>query len=108
LVPSEDGDNATGGGPVELITDVDFSVDRFDTPGAINFATNIGAGTGGAGPCGRVRDFAGPFKWTGRMPRRDYRARRRSFGPYTPERRMKKPRSCRSRPGAFSVTALWR
>ena len=42
----EDGDNAAGGGPVELITDVDFAVDRFLTPTALTFATNTGAGTG--------------------------------------------------------------
>ena len=46
---ADDGNNATGGGPVELITDVDWSVDRFQTT-AINtltFAFNAGAGTGG-------------------------------------------------------------
>jgi Ca2+-binding RTX toxin-like protein len=43
---SDDGNNAAGGGPVELITDVDFSVDRFQTTPAITFATNTGAGTG--------------------------------------------------------------
>jgi Ca2+-binding RTX toxin-like protein len=42
-----DGDNATGGGPVEFITDVDFSVDRFDTTPDMTFAANLGAGTGG-------------------------------------------------------------
>jgi Ca2+-binding RTX toxin-like protein len=42
----DDGDNATGGGPVEFITDVDFSVDKFQTTPAITFATNTGAGTG--------------------------------------------------------------
>ncbi len=44
---TEDGENATGGGPVEFITDVDFSVDRFDTTPNITFASNLGAGTGG-------------------------------------------------------------
>ncbi len=43
---ADDGNNATGGGPVEFITDVDFSVDRFQTTPAITFATNVGAGTG--------------------------------------------------------------
>jgi Ca2+-binding RTX toxin-like protein len=42
-----DGSNAAGGGPVEQITDVDFSVDRFDTATLVTFATNTGAGTGG-------------------------------------------------------------
>jgi Ca2+-binding RTX toxin-like protein len=41
-----DGDNATGGGPVELVTDVDWSADKFDTPVQVNFAANMGAGTG--------------------------------------------------------------
>jgi Ca2+-binding RTX toxin-like protein len=44
---TEDGENAAGGGPVEFITDVDFSTDKFQTTTAITFATNIGAGTGG-------------------------------------------------------------
>ena len=44
---SDDGDNAAGGGPVEFITDVDWSVDRFDTTPNVTFATNMGAGTGG-------------------------------------------------------------
>ena len=43
---SEDGDNATGGGPVEFITDVNFDQDRFLTTTAITFATNLGAGVG--------------------------------------------------------------
>ena len=43
---ADDGNNAAGGGPVEFITDVDFSVDRFQTTPAITFATNTGAGTG--------------------------------------------------------------
>ena len=42
----DDGDNASGGGPVEFITDVNFAEDRFDTPTAITFATNLGAGVG--------------------------------------------------------------
>jgi hypothetical protein len=43
----QDGNNATGGGPVEFITDVNFSEDKFDTSPNITFATNSGAGTGG-------------------------------------------------------------
>ena len=43
---SEDGNNATGGGPVEFITDVDWAVDRFDTTPNVTFAANTGAGTG--------------------------------------------------------------
>jgi Ca2+-binding RTX toxin-like protein len=44
---SEDGNNAAGGGPVELITDVDFAGDRFQTDVAsVTFAANVGAGTG--------------------------------------------------------------
>ncbi len=43
---AEDGDNAAGGGPVELITDVNFSEDKFATPTTVTFATNTGAGTG--------------------------------------------------------------
>ena len=43
---SEDGNNAAGGGPVEFITDVDWSVDRFDTTPNVTFAANMGAGTG--------------------------------------------------------------
>ena len=43
---SADGDNAAGGGPVEWVTDVDWSVDRFDTLSQVTFATNLGAGTG--------------------------------------------------------------
>jgi Ca2+-binding RTX toxin-like protein len=42
----EDGNNAAGGGPLELITDVDWSVDRIDTPATITYANNFGAGTG--------------------------------------------------------------
>src|SRR5215208_1628816 len=45
-VANDDGDNAVGGGPVEFITDVDWSVDRFDTEPNLTFATNTGAGTG--------------------------------------------------------------
>jgi Ca2+-binding RTX toxin-like protein len=43
----DDGDNAAGGGPVEFLTDVNFNEDRFQvlTP-MIEFAANIGAGTG--------------------------------------------------------------
>jgi Ca2+-binding RTX toxin-like protein len=43
---AEDGDNAAGGGPVELITDVDFAVDRFDNEFNVTFAANMGGGTG--------------------------------------------------------------
>jgi Ca2+-binding RTX toxin-like protein len=43
----DDGDNAVGGGPVELITDVNFDGDRFLVPTAVTFAANMGAGTGG-------------------------------------------------------------
>jgi hypothetical protein len=46
VVANDDGDNATGGGPVEFITDVDWSVDRFDTEPNLTFAANTGAGTG--------------------------------------------------------------
>jgi Ca2+-binding RTX toxin-like protein len=42
----QDGNNAAGGGPVELVTDVDYSVDRFDTQLNVTFAANMGAGTG--------------------------------------------------------------
>ena len=43
----EDGDNVAGGGPVEFLTDVDWSVDRIQLLGpVINFAANMGAGTG--------------------------------------------------------------
>jgi Ca2+-binding RTX toxin-like protein len=42
----DDGDNAAGGGPLELVTDVDWSADRFDTAIQVTFATNTGAGTG--------------------------------------------------------------
>jgi hypothetical protein len=43
---SDDGNNAPGGGPVEQITDLDWSVDRFDTTVQVTFASNTGAGTG--------------------------------------------------------------
>jgi hypothetical protein len=42
----EDGDNAAGGGPVEFITDVSWAEDRIQTPVAVAFAANVGAGTG--------------------------------------------------------------
>ena len=42
-----DGNNAIGGGPVEQITDLDWSVDKFHTGVPVTFAANIGAGTGG-------------------------------------------------------------
>jgi Ca2+-binding RTX toxin-like protein len=40
---SEDGDNANGGGPVEVITDVDFDEDQFQVVEGIEFAANVGA-----------------------------------------------------------------
>jgi Ca2+-binding RTX toxin-like protein len=43
---SEDGDNAAGGGPVELITDLNWAEDKVDTATQVTFATNTGAGTG--------------------------------------------------------------
>ena len=44
---ADDGNNAVGGGPVEFVTDVDWSVDRFRTDAfAVTFAANMGAGTG--------------------------------------------------------------
>jgi Ca2+-binding RTX toxin-like protein len=46
LDPREDGDNAAGGGPVDLIADVNWAEDRFLTSIAVTFATNSGAGTG--------------------------------------------------------------
>jgi hypothetical protein len=42
----QDGDNAPGGGPVELITDVNWAEDKFDTATNVTFAANMGAGTG--------------------------------------------------------------
>ena len=42
----DDGNNAAGGGPLEQVTDVDWSADRFDTNVNVTFATNTGAGTG--------------------------------------------------------------
>jgi hypothetical protein len=42
----EDGNNAAAGGPVELVTDVDWSADKFETFVNVTFATNTGAGTG--------------------------------------------------------------
>ncbi len=42
----EGGDNAAGGGPVEFITDVNWAEDRIQTPVAVAFAANMGAGTG--------------------------------------------------------------
>ncbi len=39
-----DGNNAAGGGPVEQITDLDWSVDCFDTIPNMTFATNMGTG----------------------------------------------------------------
>jgi hypothetical protein len=42
----EDGNNAADGGPVELITDVNWADDRFDTPTQVTFAANVGASTG--------------------------------------------------------------
>jgi Ca2+-binding RTX toxin-like protein len=43
---ANDGDNAAAGGPVELLTDVNFDEDRFRTSLALEFAANIGAGSG--------------------------------------------------------------
>ena len=43
----QDGNNAAGGGPVEQITDLDWSADKFDTQVNVTFAANMGAGTGG-------------------------------------------------------------
>jgi Ca2+-binding RTX toxin-like protein len=43
---ADDGNNAAGGGPVELITDVNWSVDRFATATAVTFAANITNQTG--------------------------------------------------------------
>ncbi len=42
----EDGENANGGGPLELLTDVNWAEDKFDTITAVTFAANMGAGTG--------------------------------------------------------------
>jgi Ca2+-binding RTX toxin-like protein len=42
----DDGNNAVGGGPVEFITDLDWSVDRFDVNNTTVLASNTGAGTG--------------------------------------------------------------
>ena len=41
-----DGNNAAGGGPVELITDLNWAEDKFDTGTQVTFAANMGAGTG--------------------------------------------------------------
>ncbi len=46
VTAGDDGNNAAGGGPLEQVTDVDWSVDRFDTATQVTFATNTGAGTG--------------------------------------------------------------
>jgi Ca2+-binding RTX toxin-like protein len=43
---ADDGNNAAGGGPVEFITDVDFSVDRFQTFNPVAFAASIPGATG--------------------------------------------------------------
>jgi Ca2+-binding RTX toxin-like protein len=43
---SEDGNNAGGGGPVELVTDVSWAEDKFDTATNVTFAANLGPGTG--------------------------------------------------------------
>jgi hypothetical protein len=47
LSAAEDGDNAAGGGPVELITDVNWAEDRFQTPVTVNFAVNFSGSTTG-------------------------------------------------------------
>ena len=46
ILAQDDGNNAVGGGPVEQITDLDWSVDRIDTTPDLTFAANTGAGTG--------------------------------------------------------------
>jgi Ca2+-binding RTX toxin-like protein len=45
---NDDGNNAARGGPVELLTDVNWAEDRIGTfnATAVTFATNTGAGTG--------------------------------------------------------------
>ena len=43
---SDDGNNATGGGPVERITDLEFAADTLDTRVQVTFAADVGAGTG--------------------------------------------------------------
>jgi Ca2+-binding RTX toxin-like protein len=44
---ADDGNNATGGGPVELITDLSWAEDKFLTQTqTVTFAANLGAGTG--------------------------------------------------------------
>jgi Ca2+-binding RTX toxin-like protein len=40
---ADDGDNANAGGPVEVITDVNFDEDRFRLQQAVGFAANLGA-----------------------------------------------------------------
>jgi Ca2+-binding RTX toxin-like protein len=45
-VGSEDGNNAGGGGPVEVLADLNWAEDRFQTFNTVNLATNFGAGTG--------------------------------------------------------------
>ena len=44
--PMDDGNNAAGGGPVELITDVNWAEDKFNTVTKVTFAANVGAPTG--------------------------------------------------------------
>ncbi len=39
----EDGDNANAGGPIEVITDVNFVEDRFQVMQTVGFAANVGA-----------------------------------------------------------------
>jgi hypothetical protein len=46
LTAGDDGNNATGGGPVEQITDLNRAEDRFWTGTTVTFAANLGAGTG--------------------------------------------------------------
>ena len=43
---SDDGDNAVGGGPIEVVTDVNFDEDRFRVQNAVSFAANVGAVNG--------------------------------------------------------------
>jgi Ca2+-binding RTX toxin-like protein len=60
--PDEDGDNAAGGGPVELITDVNWADDRFRTPTTVNFAANFSGATTGTDLVGHANTaIAGAF-----------------------------------------------
>ena len=47
MFAGDDGNNATGGGPVEFVTDVNWAEDKFQTlVQPVTFAANMGAGTG--------------------------------------------------------------